>query len=94
MIEVCNHTKGGNLFPAVRESKQLWWTMSRERSREVQGTNKHATMLPSRQHIKKKPESFKTVHIVRAMMACWSLEVCDRASNGQTSVWARMVLWP
>jgi hypothetical protein len=25
--------------------------MSRERSREVQGTNKHATILPSRQHI-------------------------------------------
>jgi hypothetical protein len=40
--------------PAVRESKQLWWTMSWERSREVLGTNKHATMLPSRQHIPKK----------------------------------------
>jgi hypothetical protein len=38
---------------AVKESKQLWWTMSRERSQEVQGTNKHATMLSSREHKKK-----------------------------------------
>jgi hypothetical protein len=83
--------------PAVRESKQLWWAMSQERSREVQGTNKHATMLPSRQLIKKKPQSFKIVYIVRAMMACWGLEVRERVSNGQISIWARgvqMVLWP
>jgi hypothetical protein len=54
MMEVCNHTNGGSLFQfGCQGIQQLWWTMSRERSREVQGTNKHATMLPSRQHIEK-----------------------------------------
>jgi hypothetical protein len=35
--------------PAVRESKHLYWTVSRERCRKVQGTRKHATMLPAHQ---------------------------------------------
>jgi hypothetical protein len=31
---------------------QLWWTMSQAHSQEVQGTNEHAIMLASWQHIK------------------------------------------
>jgi hypothetical protein len=93
MIEVCNHAKGGSFFsPAVRESKQLGWTLSPERSREVQGTNKHATMLPSRQHINKKL-NFKNVYIVCAMVAFLGLEVRERASNGQISNWVRTCRW-
>jgi hypothetical protein len=72
--------------PAVRESKQLW-TIAQERSREVQGTNKHATMLPSRKHIKK--SSIKLSKIVRALVACWGLEVRKHARHGQIGVWAR-----
>jgi hypothetical protein len=46
--------KAGICFsPDVRESKQLWWTMSWKRSEEVQHTNKHATMLASRKHTQK-----------------------------------------
>jgi hypothetical protein len=52
--EVCDHAKGDSLFQSGCQGnpKQLWWTMLRERSQEVQGTNKHATMLASRKHIK------------------------------------------
>jgi hypothetical protein len=40
---------------AVRESKQLEWTMwTTGALSKVQGTNKHANMLPRRRHIKKK----------------------------------------
>jgi hypothetical protein len=37
---------------AVRAIQQLLWTMSCDHSQEVQGTNKHANMLASRQHMK------------------------------------------
>jgi hypothetical protein len=42
IIDVCNRAKGGSLFQSGCQGIQ------------VQGTHKHATMLPSRQHLKKK----------------------------------------
>jgi hypothetical protein len=54
--------------------------MSRERSREVQGTDKQASMLASRHHIKIFSKKFKSMYIVRARVAC---QVLKSASNGQ-----------
>jgi hypothetical protein len=68
--------------------------MSRERSREVQGTNKHASMLPSRQHIKIIPPRFKTVYILLALVACWGLEVREHWANKRLGQDVKMVLWP
>jgi hypothetical protein len=38
--------------PAAWAIQLLWWTTSLDHSRELEGSNKHATMLASRQHIK------------------------------------------
>jgi hypothetical protein len=55
MIEVCNHAKGGSLFQSGCQGIQAAVVdhVTGAFSISVQGTNKHATMLPSRQHIKK-----------------------------------------
>jgi hypothetical protein len=49
----------------------------------------HASKLAAH----KKNVYFKTVYILRALEACWGLEVRERASNGQISIWARTCRW-
>jgi hypothetical protein len=72
------------------KSKQLLWTMSRDHSRELQGTNEHAAMLASRQHIKLLFGYSQNI----AYCACKGGVICAEArepvSNGQTCIWARM----
>jgi hypothetical protein len=81
---------GVGLSPTVMESKELWWTMSLEGSREVQRTNKHATTLQSRKQMKKKtPWCFYPVYTVCAIIACWGLAICERASNVTIGIWPR-----
>jgi hypothetical protein len=53
VIEVCSDAKGGSLFQSGCQGIQaVVVDHVTGASREVQGTNKHATLLPSRQHIK------------------------------------------
>jgi hypothetical protein len=94
MIDWCNHAQGGSLFQSGCQGIQAGNVdhVTRALSRS-QGTSRHATMLPSRHHIKKIPQRFKKLYILRALGACWGLEVRESVSNGQTSIWARTCRW-
>jgi hypothetical protein len=93
-IDVCDHEKGGSLFQSGSgQSKQLWWTMSRERSREVQGTNKYATMLASRQQSKSFPKKIQNNVYCACKGGLPGAEVRKPVSNGQICIWVRMCKW-
>jgi hypothetical protein len=68
--------------------------MSRDHSREVQGTNEHATMPASKQHIKLIFRDGQIVYIVRARGALQApAEAREPVSTGQICIWARMCKW-
>jgi hypothetical protein len=60
--------------------------MSRERSREVQGTNKHATMLASRQHINVVSKNIQNNVYCASMGGVPGAEVRKPVSNGQICI--------
>jgi hypothetical protein len=101
-----NHDRGvqsckdGSLFQSVCQGIQAvvvdHVTGAFSRSARNQQTCNHDFKQAAHQKISK---SFKTVYAVRALAACWGLEVRNRANNGQISIWARMcrlcsVLYP
>jgi hypothetical protein len=71
-IEAFDHAKGGSFLQSGCQGNPS--SCGGPYSREAQGTNKHATMLASRQHIKLVSKIFKTIHIVRARVACQGLK--------------------
>jgi hypothetical protein len=90
MIELCNHSKGGSLFQFGCQGIQAVVDVTRAFSRSArhQQTCNHASKQAAHQK-----DSIKLSKIVRALMACWALEVREHASNGQASVWARTCRW-
>jgi hypothetical protein len=69
------------------------WTMSRDHSREVQGTNEHATMLASRQNIKLIFRYGQKSVYCACKGGAIGVEAREPVTNGQICVWARMCKW-
>jgi hypothetical protein len=92
MIELCNHAKGVGLFQSGCQGIQAVvvdaGTGAFSRSARHRQTCNHASKQAAHQK-----KVHKSVYIVRALVACWGIEVRERASNGQISIWARMCRW-
>jgi hypothetical protein len=73
-----------------RKSKQLLWTMSRDHSREVHGTNEHTTMLASRKHIKLLFREVRKCVYFAFKGGVIGAEACEQVSNVQICIWARI----
>jgi hypothetical protein len=67
--------------------------MSRDHSREVQGTNEHATMIKSRQHIKLLFRDGQKSVYCACKGGVIGAEAREPVSNGQIFIWARMCKW-
>jgi hypothetical protein len=68
--------------------------MSQDHSREVQGTNEHATMLASRQHIKLLFRGGKNSVYCAFKFGVIGAEAREPVSNGQQiCIWAMMCKW-
>jgi hypothetical protein len=89
IVVVCDHAKGGNLFQSGCHGIQAVVVdhVEGERSREVQGINKHATMLPSRQHVKK--TSTKLYSSVDCECFGGMLESENPRAMGRLAFWPR-----
>jgi hypothetical protein len=75
------------------ESKQLLWTMSGDHSRKVQGTNKHAIMHASRQHIKLLFRDDQKLLYCAFKGGVLGAEVRGPVSNGHIRIRARLCKW-
>jgi hypothetical protein len=74
-------------------SKQMLWTMSRDHSREVQGSNEHATMLASMQHIKLIFRDGQKSVYCACKGGILGAEARDPVSNGQVCILVRICKW-
>jgi hypothetical protein len=95
MIEVCNHAKGGKLFQSGCQGNLAvvvdHATGAFSRCSRHQQIYNHACKQAA--HKKNSTKLIKTVYIVRALVACWGLEVREHASNGQISIRAWTCRW-